>query len=89
MKKIKALPNQTIYDIAVAEYGTCEAIAEILSNNPTLENDPVYTSPVDQETGFTIDWPVMPGSSVLIDENSRWRMKNIIRDIDKEVTTYD
>mgnify|MGYP000323225834 CR=1 FL=1 len=37
---IKVKDNQILLDIALQYYGTAEAIAEILANNPGIKNDP-------------------------------------------------
>lgn len=93
MKKITVKPNQTVYDIAVSEYGTCEAVAEIITNNPDLSNDErakVSTGidPVSDKSLY-FDLALKPGSTVLIDTDSRMINKNILREINKEVTTFD
>ena len=36
MKTVTVKPNQTVFDILVEQYGTCEALAELLENNPNL-----------------------------------------------------
>ncbi|MCD8030085.1 MAG: hypothetical protein LUF85_04450 [Bacteroides sp.] len=92
MKKINVLPNQTLYDIVIREYGNCEAISEVLSFNTDLENDPQALEEAgfdNSDPGFFLDLPVREGSTVWVDEISRLRRKNIIREIDKEITTYD
>lgn len=93
MKEIKVLPCQTIYDIAVMYYGTCQAVGEILSNNPEISNEDAFKvalgidSARDKE--FYPDLPVKSGSTILIDTDSRLIKKNIVREIEKEVTTFD
>lgn len=93
MKKITVKPNQTVYDIAVSEYGTCEAIAEIIANNPELSNDDraKVNTGIDPVTdkSFYFDLSLKPGSTVLIDTDSRMINKNILREINKEITTFD
>lgn len=93
MKKVTIKPNQTIYDIAVSEYGTCEAIPEIISDNPELENDDrakinMGIDPVSDKD-FYFDLALKNGSTVLIDTDSRTLKKNIIRELTKEVTTFE
>lgn len=39
MKTVKVEKNQTIYDIAVQEFGNVEAVFEILQDNSLLEID--------------------------------------------------
>lgn len=92
MKKISVLANQTLHDIVATEYGNSEAISEVLSLNPGLENDPVALEESgfdNSDPGFFLDLPIREGSTVWIDDSSRLRKKNTIREIDKEVTTYD
>lgn len=93
MKKIIVKPNQTVYDIAVTEYGTCEAVAEIIANNPELANDERAKvsrgiDPVNDKS-FYFDLSLKPGSTVLVDTDSRLINKNIVREINKEITTFD
>lgn len=93
MKKVTVERNQTIYDIAVTEYGTCEALPEIIADNPGLENEEraKISLGIDaaKDKDFYFDLPLKRGSVVLIDTDSRSLKKNIIREIDKEVTTFD
>lgn len=93
MKKVTVKPNQTLYDIAVSEYGTCEAISELIANNPELSNDSQAKVAMGIDTvndpDFYFDLPLNPGSVVLIDTDSRTLRKNILREITKEVTTFD
>ena len=39
MKKVTAKANQTIYDVAIEQYGTCEAVGKLMQDNPGMEND--------------------------------------------------
>lgn len=94
MKKVTVKRNQTIYDIAVEQYGTCEAIPEIIANNPNLDNDEQAKISLgidaSKDKDFYFDLPLKQGSIVLIDTDSRSLKKNIIREINnKEVTTFD
>lgn len=93
MKKITVKPNQTVYDIAVTEYGTCEAVAEIIADNPELANDDrakveTGVDPV-KDKSFYFDLALKPGSTIFIDTDSRLINKNILREMNKEVTTFD
>lgn len=94
MKKVTVKRNQTVYDIAVTEYGTCEALPEILANNPGLENDEQAKISLgidaSKDKDFYFDLALKQGSTVMIDTDSRSLKKNIIREINnKEVTTFD
>lgn len=94
MKKVTVKRNQTVYDIAVEQYGTCEAITEIIANNPNLDNDEQAKIRMgidaSKDKDFYFDLPLKQGSIVLIDTDSRLLKKNIIREITgKEITTFD
>lgn len=80
MKKITVKPNQTVYDIAVEQYGTCEAVGKIMADNPEL---------VNTGSDFRFDLALETGGTLLVDTDSRLVRKNVIREIDKEVTTFD
>lgn len=92
MKKVTIKPNQTIYDVALSEYGTCEAVAKVISDNPGLENDSnvKVSCGIDplSDTGFYLDLPLLPGSIVLIDMDSVLK-KNIVKELDNPITTFD
>lgn len=93
MKKVTIKPNQTIFDIASQEYGTCEAVGIILKENGTLVNDPAakVAAGIDavNDKGFYFDLPLETGAVIQIDTDSRLVRKSIIREIDKEVTTFN
>lgn len=80
MKKVTVKFNQTVYDVAIEQYGTCEAVGEIIDNNPELTNT---------NSDFCFDMALRADSTLLINTDSRLIKKNILRDIDKEVTTFD
>lgn len=93
MKKITVKPNQTVYDIALEQYGTCEAVSEIITGNTELVNDEqakirIGIEPV-RDKDFYFDLALKPGSSILVDTDSRLINKNILREINKEITTFD
>lgn len=72
MKTIKAKDNQILLDIAMQYYGTAEAIAEILENNPGIKNDPQALVSASRPLGsFYPDIKLEVGSSLLIDDDSR------------------
>ena len=48
MQTIDVIPGQTIIDIAVQEYGTIEAVSELIELNDL--NDFSLTDPLSQET---------------------------------------
>lgn len=90
MKTVTVKPNQTVFDILVGQYGTCEALAEFLENNPDLENEPGTDGrdvPVAERI-FRFDLPLKEGSTVLIGTDSRQIKTSVIREINTEVTTF-
>lgn len=93
MKKVTVKRNQTVYDIAVEQYGTCEAIPLIISDNPDLINDEQVKVNVgidpSKDTDFYFDLPLKSGSTAMIDTDSRLLKKNIVREIETEITTFD
>lgn len=90
MKTVTVKPNQTIFDILVEQYGTCEALAELLENNPNLENEPGADGRAipEAERIFRLDLPLKDGSTVLISTDSRQIKTSVIREINTEVTTF-
>ena len=90
MKAVKVKPNQTIYDIVIEQYGTCEALAELLYNNPELENEPGIDGRVisEAERVFRFDLPLKASSTVLIDTDSKLIKTSVVKDINTDVTTY-
>ena len=90
MKTVTVKPNQTVFDILVGQYGTCEALAEFLDNTPDLENEPGTDGrdvPVAERI-FRFDLPLKEGSTVLINTDSRQIKTSVIREINTEVTTF-
>lgn len=89
MKKIKAIDNQTILDFALANYGTAEAITEIMQLNPLIENDPAAMVEAGIAPGdFYFDIKLLPGQEITIDDDSRLVRKAALKEITTEVTTY-
>jgi|GEM_PF-2150174 hypothetical protein len=86
MKTILVVDNQTLFDIAVQHYSTLEAVKEILTLNPEIENDPVYNV---ESNEFQFDLPVKVNSLLTIDENSSLINKNLLKEINEPVTTYE
>ena len=92
MKTVTAKPNQTIFDIAIEQYGTAEAVSEIIGNNPELKNAPeaLITLGIDPlyDKGFYFDAAILPGTPVKIDTNSQLIRSNTLRELNNEITTY-
>lgn len=93
MKTIIVKPNQTIFDLAVENYGTCEAVGEILKNNPQLKNDDLakVAAGIDpiRDNGLYLDLAVAACSRIIIDTDSKLIRTSVIREINTEVTTFN
>lgn len=92
MTTITVKARQTVYDIALEQYGTCEAVGEILALNPEITNDPAALTQkeIDSigETGFYLDVAVEPGTQLLVDDDSTLIRKSTLKEITTEITTY-
>ena len=93
MKTITVKQNQTIFDIAVEQYGTCEAIPGILESNPGIRNDKEALKELGidylEDPPFYLDAPVEAGSSLQVDTSSRLIKTSVTREITSDVTTFD
>lgn len=92
MKQVTVKANQTIYDVAIEQYGTCEAVGKLMQDNPGMENElqAAAEAGIEENDGsFYFDLPLPEGNTLLVDTDSRLVEKNILREIDKDVTTYD
>lgn len=92
MNKVAVKKNQTIYDIAAEQYGTTEAVGEILANNVALKNDPAALiargiDPLNDEA-FYADIAVDQDCVVNIDADSKLINKMVIKQLHSEITTY-
>ena len=65
-------------------------MAELLENNPNLENEPGADGRAipEAERIFRLDLPLKDGSTVLISTDSRQIKTSVIREINTEVTTF-
>lgn len=92
MTTITVRARQTVFDIALEQYGTCEAVGEILALNPDIANDPAALAQMGidsvSETGFYMDAPVDKGMLLRIDEDSPLIRKNVLKELTNEITTY-
>lgn len=93
MKTVKVLQNQSLLDLAVAHYGTVEAVSEILRLNPDIENDPAAMVEVGENVlanpPFRLDVAVKTGFSLRIDETSKLIESKVVKKITNEITTYE
>ncbi|SUE33680.1 hypothetical protein [Rikenella microfusus] len=93
MKTIRTVSNQTVFDLAVKYYGTCEAVAELIGNNPGLRNDPaaLATLGIDYvaDGGFYADAALLAGQEVRIDNDSRTLRQMVVKELqNKEINTF-
>lgn len=98
MKTVKTIGKQTLLDLAMQHYGNIEAVSEIIGLNPDLVNNPSALHSligckrgihqIDIENLY-LDVELLPDQEVTIDERSDLVKKNIIKNINKPVTTYD
>lgn len=94
MKTIKTVQNQTLFDVAVKHYGTCDAVAELLADNPGLRNDPAALAAVGvdyvADGGFYLDAALLPGQEIAIDTGSPTLRRNVVKELrNKEINTFD
>lgn len=93
MKTVKAKDKQTIMDVALEQYGTLEAVGEILANNPGLINDAHSLAALGIDAASTSDFypDVMleAGQSIEIDDSSELIRSNVLRQINSDITTFD
>lgn len=94
MIRIKVKQNQTLFDIAIEQYGTCEAVEELLRLNPDISNDPraKIASGIDYiaDRDFYLDLAVAQGEELIINLDSELRQNTILREIQGiDITTYN
>lgn len=94
--EIKVRANQTIFDIAIEQYGTCDAVAEILSLNSDRELINSPRSMVDvgidymSDSSLYLNLALQEGQTLTIDENSSLRKSSVIRELQGvEINTYN
>lgn len=94
MKTVRTSENQTILDVAVKYYGTGEAVAEVLDNNPDLRNDASSLAAIGidymSDDGFYVDAALAVGQHVVIDDSSFVMNQNVVKELqNKEINTFD
>jgi FMN phosphatase YigB (HAD superfamily) len=94
MKTVKAKPNQTIYDVALEQYGNDEAAGEIMTNNPGLRNDPAALAALGinaiEDDGFYMDAALLVGTAIRIDTDSPLVRPLVLKELaGEEITTFD
>lgn len=94
MNRVTVRANQTIFDIALEQYGTIEAVAEILSLNPNIGNAPQSKKDVGidyiADTDFYHDLALSQTATIIINPDSELRRQSIRRELQGiEITTYN
>lgn len=92
MRTIKSLKNQTLWDIAIQYYGSAEAVNELLELNPQLQNDlssVINSGYIVDSTMFYIELPLKEGSSIKIDEDSFWVRRDVLKEIEEDIITFN
>ena len=93
MKVITVKQNQTIFDLAIENYGSCEAISEILNNNPNIRNDKTALTALGinylTDGAFYLDAPVEPGFELQVNPDSQFIKTSVTKEITNEVTTFN
>jgi hypothetical protein len=93
MRTIVTVKNQTIFDIAVQEYGSISAWEEILKLNPGLRND--YSSALEAGVlyypdEFDFAYPITEGSKIIVDNESPLINSNYLRELNsRTVISFD
>ncbi len=83
MRIIKTLKGQTISDIAIQEYGTIEAVMELLDNNPHLKGMNHYTpnDMVDHFCDFDIAVPILEDVKLYINDSSQLMNRKVLKEL--------
>lgn len=94
MKTIRTVPNQTLFDVAVKHCGTCDAVAELLADNPGLRNDPAALAALGidyvADSGFYLDAALLAGQEIRINTDSRTLRQTVVKELqNKEINTFD
>lgn len=93
MSSVTVIKNQTIYDICLQAYGTVEALAEVLTLNPGLQNDPrakvaIGIDPI-ANASFYLDIALLPGMQVAINTDSALINSNVAKELTEPITTFN
>lgn len=87
--EVRAKENQTLLDFCIEYYGTIEAIGEVLVCNPSLKNDTKSLIEAGYPPlAFHLEIMLDTSQIITIDEQSQLMKKNVIKNIDRPVTTY-
>jgi hypothetical protein len=93
MRTIVTVKNQTIFDIAVQEYGNVAAWEEILKINPDIRNDysaALASGVIYYPDEFDFAYPISEGSKIIVDSESLLLNSNYLRELNsKTVISFD
>lgn len=93
MKTVTVKKNQTIYDLALEQYGTCEAVDELLGSNSKLCNDPEALAARGLDTvndpAFYLDVALQAGLQVSVDTDSPLIERLTVKELNTPITTYE
>jgi len=94
MRTVRAKQNQTVYDVALEQYGNVEAVAGIMATNTDLRNDPAALAALGIDAigddGFYMDAALLSGSRITIDPDSPLSRPTVLKEIaGEEITTFD
>lgn len=93
MQTITVKENQTLYDFALEQYGTCEAVGELLQLNADIINDPaaLRARGIDSiaDDAFYLDIAVESDTQIIVDPNSMLRQNSVVKELTTDITTYD
>lgn len=88
MRQILTVKGQTIFDLAVQEYGNMEAAFQILTDNPHLSglNDfPVgYVKTADME--FDVAYPIRDGITINLQDTLDIESTVVKKELDKVIS---
>lgn len=83
MRLITTVRNQTIFDIALQEYGTVEAAFQIIEDNPHLSglNDFPAGVTLPAGTDFNISYPIREGVTINLQDELDIENTTVKKDI--------
>ena len=93
MNRITVKDNQSVFYIALEQYGTVEAVGEIIADNPALTNDPATLTDMGIEargsSDFYIAVKLEPGQHVLINPESKLMKSGVTKLLTMDITTFN
>jgi hypothetical protein len=83
MKQITVIENQTVFDIAIQEFGNVEAVFLVLEDNPDIKNEETVT--LYDGIDFDIAHYIKAGSVLNISENTTYNMDVITKQFEQKI----